>query len=312
MRRWFWLLLILLGLAYLATGFARVEYDERAVVRRFGRVVARPGPGLWFGMPWGFDQIDKVKVSTARQVIVGYNPEESNDAPGATPGQFLTGDQNLVNLKLVVEYAVDDRDGELEQFLAQQANSTQLLSRECEALAAEWIGARSVDRVLGGRAALVQFLTERLRTKLEPLRLGILVQRINVDFLAAPEEVREAFESVNQAQNAVQTRKNQAEQEKQRLLNDAETFRNRALNEASAYRSEKLAAANSEAEAFLIRLAQFIKLKASDPEFLTRIWREEVGKILANVKERGRIELLDDALGPNGLELNQFVPTKRK
>jgi hypothetical protein len=30
------------------------------------------------------------------------------------------------------------------------------------------------------------------------------------------------------------------------------------------------------------------------------------------VKERGRIEVLDDALGPNGIELNQFIPTEGK
>src|SRR5580765_7293125 len=96
--------LIVAFLAYLATGIAQVRPEERAVVRRFGKVVARPGPGLWIGMPWGIDRVDRVPIRSVRQLDVGYNPDAGDDAPGTPAGQFLTGDQNLVNVKLVVEY----------------------------------------------------------------------------------------------------------------------------------------------------------------------------------------------------------------
>ena len=298
-------------LAYALTGLAQVGPDERAVVRRFGRVVARPGPGLWIGFPYGIDRVDRVPVRGVRQLSVGYNPEESSDAPGLPTGQLLTGDQNLVNLKLVVEYAIDDRDGPLESYVVNRDRVELVLSRETEALAAEWIGSQSVDRVLGGRAALTQWIAGKLPERLESQSLGIVLQRVSVEYLAAPEEVRDAFEAVNQAQTAIRTRRNQAEQEGEKLLNDANTLKHRSENEAAAYKNETESLARAEASAFEDRLKQAIRLRAGNPDFLAAIWREEIGLLLAELKSRSRIELLDDFLGPNGLELNQFVPTKK-
>ena len=294
---------------YALTGVAQVGPDERAVVRRFGEVVARPGPGLWIGYPYGVDRVDRVPVRAVRQLAVGYNADESNDAPGLPTGQLLTGDQNLVNLKLVVEYAIDDRDGALENFVVNRDQVDPVLTRETEALAAEWVGSRTVDRVLGGRAALAQWIAARLPDRLD--NLGIVLQRVSVEYLAAPEEVRDAFEAVNQAQTNIRTRRNQAEQEAERQINDANTLKYRLQNEAAAYRNETETQARTEASAFEARRIQAATLRATNPDFLAAIWREEIGLLLAELKSRSRIELLDDFLGPNGLELNQFVPTKK-
>src|SRR5687768_5211341 len=96
--------------AYLLTGLVQVGPEERAVVRRFGAVVARPGPGLWVGLPWGIDRVERVPVRTVRQIQVGYNPEAWSDVAGTPTGQWLTGDQNLVNIQLVLDYAIGETD----------------------------------------------------------------------------------------------------------------------------------------------------------------------------------------------------------
>src|SRR5437588_11918633 len=93
-------LLLLALAAYLLTGLTQVRPEERAVVRRFGRVVARPQPGLWVGLPWGIDRVDRVPVRTLRQVTAGYDPGVGFDAPGTPPGQPLTGDQHRGNVPL--------------------------------------------------------------------------------------------------------------------------------------------------------------------------------------------------------------------
>lgn len=302
----------LLLLAYLLTGVAQVGYDERGVVRRFGRVVARPGPGLWVGLPWGLDRLDRVQVRTVRQLAVGYVPEEANDAAGIPAGQLLTGDQNLVNLKLVVEYAVDDREGELERFVANEGQVPRVLAGEAEAAAAEWVGTRPVDDVLSGRAAVARWVSDRLPGRLAPHRLGVVVQRVSVEYLAAPDEVLDAFQQVNQAQTAIRTRRNNAEQEAGRARSEAAAAATRLLGEAAAYRDERRKLAAADAAAFRQRLEQYDRLKATNPDVLTALWREEVGQILAGMKGRGRVEVLDDVLGPNGIELNQFLPTKKR
>jgi membrane protease subunit HflK len=299
-------------LAYFTTGVAQVGPDERAVVRRFGRVVARPGPGLWVGLPWGIDRVDRVQTRTVRQLPVGFSPEEASDAPGIPAGQLLTGDQNLINVKLVVEYAIDDRDGELEQYVLHRDQVDAVLGRTTETLAAEWVGARRVDAVLSGRAGLVGWVSARLPERIASARLGIVVQQVSVEFLSAPEEVRDSFEAVNQAQTAIRTRLNQAEQEAQRLTSEAEGVRLKLASEAEAYREEKLKQAKADADAFRDRLAQYQRLAPNNPDLLTALWREEMAKVLNTLKANGRIELLDDVLGPNGLELNQFIPTKKR
>ena len=299
-------------LAYLATGVAQVEKDERAVVRRFGRVVARPGPGLWVGLPWGFDRVDRVQTRTVRQLPVGFSQEEASDAPGTPAGQLLTGDQNLINVKLVVEYAIDDRDGELDQYVLHRDRVDSVLGRATETLASEWVGARRVDAVLSGRASLVAWVSRRLPERIAAARLGIVVQQVSVEFLSAPEEVRDSFEAVNQAQTAIRTRLNQAEQEAQRLTSEAEGLKLRLASETEAYREEKVTQATADAEAFNLRLAQYQRLGPTNPDLLAALWREEMAKLFGAVKANGRIELLDDVLGPNGLELNQFLPLKKR
>lgn len=311
MKRLLPLLLIAL-VAYLATGVAQVGPDERAVIRRFGKVVARPGPGLWVGLPWGIDRVDRVQVKTW-QLGVGALPDEIGEAPTAAQVQLLTGDQNLVDLRLVVEYTPDDRNGELEQYVAHRDRLDGVLSREAEALAAEWVAGRPVDEVLlTGRAALPRWLTPRLADRIAPDRLGVIVQRVSVELLAAPREVFDAFQAVNQAQNGIQTRENQARQEAAARVRDAEATKFRFETQAEAYRREKLSLAKADADAFVKRLDQYRRLRATNPDILAAIWWEEMGKTLVGMRGRGRVDVLDQYLGPNGLDVTQFLPAKKK
>ena len=61
--------LLVLGIAFLiwtaATSLTQVQAHERAVIRRFGRILPdRPEQGLHIGLPWGIDRIDLVPVGT--------------------------------------------------------------------------------------------------------------------------------------------------------------------------------------------------------------------------------------------------------
>jgi membrane protease subunit HflK len=299
--------------AYLLTGVYQIGPDERAVVRRFGRVVARPGPGLWIGLPWGIDRVDRVQVRTVRQLDVGFIPENTEDTPFTPPGQFLTGDQNLVNVKLVVEYAIDDRDGELEAYVANRAAADAVLNREAETVAGEWVAGRPVDEVLlTGRAALPRWVMERLAERLKSHRIGIVLQRVSVDHLAAPMEVRAAFEAVNQAQTGILTQENQARQEANQRLREAEAAKFKLEQQAEAYRRGKLSLAKADAESFTKRLEQYRRLRQSNPDILTAIWWDEMGRTLLGMKGRGRVDLLDPYIGPGGLDVTQFLPPRKK
>lgn len=309
------IVLLLLGLGYLATGIAQVRPEERAVVRRFGRVVARPGPGLWIGFPWGIDQIDRIPVRTVRQLEIGAIPDPRDEV---SPSQYLTGDQNLVDIKLVVEYAIDEREGELDRYAQQYEVVDDLLRREVESLVGEWMAARGVDEVLlTGRGALPYWAMEQLSTRIAALQLGIMVQRLSIDYLSPPIRVgdvlvRDAFDEVNQAQAGIQTRENLARQEGARRLREAEAIRFRSEQQSAAYRAETLGAAKAEATLFLTRLEQYRKARSTNPDALTALWWDEMGRTLLGMKGRGRIDLLDSRLGADGLDINQYLPPRKK
>ena len=294
------IIFVLALFSYLATGIAPIGPDERGIVRRFGKIVALPGPGLWVGLPWGMDRVDRVQVKTVRQLTAG----DSNET------YSLTGDQNLIRAGLVIEYVVDE--GHLDDFLLQRDSVDVVLLREVEAATGEWASARAVDAaLLSGRSTLAVHLGQSLPDRIAPHRLGIVVQRVSIDSMNPPDDVREAFEQVNQAQSAMATKENQARQDADRRLREAESVQFRFESQAESYRRQSESLARAEADAFTQRLAQYQAVRATNPDILTAIWWDETGRILLGLKGRGRIDLLDSHIGKDGLDISQFLPQKK-
>lgn len=299
------ILILFAFVVYMLTGISQIRPDERGVVRRFGKVISRPGPGLWIGFPWGIDRVDRVSVRNVRQLTIGDVEENS-------VSQYLTGDQNLVAMRLVVGYVVNSQEGEIEQFIINQDQIEQVLMRETQAAATEWLASRSVDEILlMGRITLANRLTEVLSSRMIPHRLGILVQNVSVESLSPPVDVREAFDRVNQAQNEMLTKENQARQDADRRLRESEATQFRLLTLAETYRTEKTSFAQADAGSFLNRLASYRMIALTNPNALNAIWWDETGRILVGLKGRGHIDLLDSHLGINGLDLSQFMPQKK-
>src|SRR5439155_5472607 len=123
---------------------------------------------------WGIDRVDRVEVDRVRQVTLGYE-FDADDGAALPPGQLLTGDQNLVNVRLVIDYTV--KPDEVARFLAVRERVDGAVSRAAEAALAECVAGRTVDDVLlAGKAFLPGILVARLRERLAPLGLGIDVQ----------------------------------------------------------------------------------------------------------------------------------------
>src|SRR5438445_6403360 len=139
-------LLGLLLIAYLLTGATQVRPGERAVVRRFGQVVAEWEPGLHVGLPWGMDRVDRVAVDQVRRVPVGYQPGLSDADPAIPAGQLLTGDHNLVNVQVVVDYAV--RPTKVVDYVVQQERVDGFVAYAAQTLLAESVAGHTVEDVL--------------------------------------------------------------------------------------------------------------------------------------------------------------------
>jgi membrane protease subunit HflK len=301
---------LLLVAAYLFTGVTQIRPGERVVVRRFGRVTATPGPGLWIGLPWGMDRIDRIAVDRVRRVAVGYQPEDEY-GEGAPSGQLLTGDHNLVNIQVIVHYAVDD--DRLVAFAEQGERADDLVARAAETALAEWVAGQDIDDVLiQGKLVLPQWLVRETQARIADYQLGVRVQDADVTHLFPPIEVKQAFDEVTRAQTAIRTQEHEARQYANRQLREAETEKYRIERQTEAYVTERLRLAEAEADRFTHRLRQYHQLRRANPEFLAGIWWEEMSKLFRRMKDNGQLDLLDHHLGSDGLDLTVFPPLPRK
>jgi modulator of FtsH protease HflK len=299
MRALLWIIPAAILLLYLLTGVVQVRPGERAVVRRFGRVLEeKPEPGLWVGLPWGMDRVDLVAVDKVRQVSVGYSEDEA----GLPSGQFLTGDHNLVNVRVLLYYKVGADDAAA--YVAEGGPRVEaILERLLETAAGEWVAGRAVDDVLlVGKTQMRGELIERLRQRVGPYRLGVDLVDVRVEQIAPPDEVRDAFDSVSRAQTQMATAKYRAEQEAATRQRLARATRYGIDQSAQSYAHGAKLLARKDAGRFRERLKQYEAAKKR-PDYLRQVWQEERGRVLQKLKEGGQIDLLDHRLGENGLEL---------
>lgn len=258
--KWRWLLRAALGVllvAWLLTGVTEIRPGERAVVRRFGRVLdVQPRAGWWVGFPWGIDRVDRVAVEQVRRVSVGFRPQEGGGQEETPAGQLLTGDHNLVNVQVVLTYTVDPEA--VVDYVIHRDGAEGLLARLAEAVLAEWVAGRPVDEVLQrGRAQLPAALLERLPMRLAPYRLGIRLRGVDVAELMPPDEVKPAFDEVAQARARSQTLIEQAKEDAQKKQIDAAIALRQDREKTRAYLANRPEEARAEAAAFEARLGAY-------------------------------------------------------
>jgi len=308
---------LILGFALLlwtlATSLTQINPGQLGVVRRFGRILTdRPAPGLYVGLPWGIDVVERVDVGQVRTVSIGFDAQD--DDKRTPEGQLLTGDHNLVNVQAKIHYSV--LEAEVDRYLLNQPRIDALVARVAESVLAEWIGSRPVDQVLGEeKIQLPRWLVQETNRRLESYALGIRIEQASLAKLFPPEEVRESFDQVASAKTSIETSRNAATQAAETKLKDVEGEKIRILRSAeSAARSEVLNA-RAEARNFEIRLAQYRELSKKQPNLLAVLWREDMTRLYAKMRATGRIDLLDHYLDGEGLTIthipNLSPPKKR-
>jgi membrane protease subunit HflK len=311
MRRLFGGLLLVMFAGYLLTGVVQVRPGERAVVRRFGRVLEhKPEPGLWIGLPWGMDRVDRVAVDQVRSVVVGYQDDESSsDAMPA--GQLLTGDHNLVNVRVKINYRV--RPEAVEDYVVQMDRVDSLVARSVETVMAQWVASRTIDDVwLNGKTTMRPELVAQTQEYLNDYRLGVQITEASVGLIAPPDEVKTAFDDVAEQQTRIATLRYGAQREAEGKERMARADQYRIRQETAAYVHGQKLFAEREAERFLERLRQYEIGRQKNPYYLRQIWEEERGKLFAKLKANGQIGLLDHHLGPDGLDLTIAPPVPKK
>ena len=238
----------------MATSVYLVAPDQQAVETRFGKVVSpRVMPGIHISLPWPIDRVTKLKVRQLQRLVVGGDATESvlgRSQP--LRSQFLTGDQNIVSMRVVVQYSV----GVPADYLFRSEDVTRLTGAAVEAELARRIARHSVDAVLTTeKAAIQEEVRAAAQKRLNGYRAGVALSTVNIETVSPPPEAAEAFRDVasaradaarimSEAQGYANDIVPRARGEAQQMLESAEGYKQRKVNEAQgdAARFEQVAA----------------------------------------------------------------------
>src|SRR5206468_11957787 len=90
--------------AYLLSGIYFVSADQQAVVLRFGAVrESRVQAGVHWAPPYPIGAVIKLRVRETKRLTLGLDGVEP-----VKRSQYLTGDRNILNIRLVVQFAIND------------------------------------------------------------------------------------------------------------------------------------------------------------------------------------------------------------
>jgi modulator of FtsH protease HflK len=309
MTVWRWLrwLPLILVLLYLLSGVRLIQPNERAVVRRFGQVRdEKPAPGLYIGLPWGMDRVDRIRVDAVQSATFGFRNQELLAAPGTPEGQYLTGDRNLVNIAVVINYTVDDQDDyqSLEDYLEQSPVSEGVLERAGESLLAEWLAGRRVEEVLlPERLVIPKRFQSALAQRIEPYRLGVKIQSVNIVLREVPAEVKDAFDDVTRASQEHETSKLKARQYESQILSTARSDADRMHHDAEVFYADQIRKAEVDQKSFELHLKNAPRAGQERDDYLQLLWWQEVGSVLIEMANDRRIQDVDPFVTRNGLEI---------
>jgi len=278
-KRWIWLLLAAIA-AYAATGVYFVQPDEQVVVRRFGRIWAEPRePGPHFGLPWGLDVIDRVKPREVKQVTIGP-VSLAGEAVGASVGQWLTGDRNLVRVRATIHYTIEDPA----KYLFQAAAVDPLIANGGQAAMSAVLAGQPVDRALTlGKRELGVVVGQRLQELVTRYELGVAIRSVDIGGVEPPPEVAEAFDNVINALRQREREINLARGYADRTLAQARADKQRALDEAQAEHDRRLREAQGEAARFEKLLIEY---QHSPALTARRLYLETMGDVLPKLRSK--------------------------
>lgn len=274
------------------SGFYIVDEGNYGVETRFGEYIAPPTQaGLNWHFPYPIEQVELVNVKQQRYIEVGYR-SSGRQGVGSVPKEalMLTKDENIIDVRLAVQYQVKDA----KQFLFNVASPEATLKQVTESAERGVIGSSTMDFVLTeGRGDVVAQIKKEIQIVMDAYKTGIQITSVNLQDAQPPEQVQGAFE------DAIKAR-----EDRQRLINEAEAYANdvipkargaaaRKIQEAEAYKEQVIAKSIGEVSRFKNLLTEYKKA----PEVTrSRLYLEAIESVLATTKT-----VMVDVKGSNNL-----------
>lgn len=271
-------------LLIILTGVYKVDSNEVAVVLRFGKLVGTTteqqikSPGLHFAFPYIIDEVIKVPVETVQEITVEthYSEDTTINRNIKTGGYVITGDSNLVLIRSVVKYKVNDPIRYALYINEISDIVTGVVSGETIPL----VTSMPVDSVLTTeKTKLSGDLKKNAQEVLNELDCGITITNIELTSVIPPNETKDAFDAVNTASVKKQTLIQQANDYTESKIPKAQADSDSLVSEAKQKQAERIAKANEEVAEFNGLYEQY---KANPDVVKNGVFRSRVSKVLAD------------------------------
>jgi membrane protease subunit HflK len=259
-------ILLLIGLGVLVWGafssFYTVQPEERAVVKRFGRVVGITDPGLHFKLPFGLEEAQPVATERVLKQEFGFRTEETsavqrtrfNDEDFPSESLMLTGDLNIIQVEWVVQYRIGDPI----KYLYGMREPTGTLRDLSESVMRRVVGNRIGSEVLTiGRVDIANTAREEIQEAMDTYDNGISIITVELQDVVPPPRVQPAFNEVNEARQELERMINEATMQVNQEIPRARGTANRIISEAQGYAIERVNRSLGETARFTAVLAEY-------------------------------------------------------
>jgi membrane protease subunit HflK len=286
-----------MAVVWLASGSYIVGPDQRGIILRFGKHVATTDSGFHWHWPYPFETVLRPKVTEVQRVEIGFRTNDPRPlgraVDVASESLMLTGDENIIDIDLVVQYRIADPAN----YLFKVRNLSDTVKSASEAALREVIGRRHIDEALTvGKLDIQEETKALLQSILDAYASGLQVVAVQLQEVQPPKQVIDAFKDVASAR-----------EDKVRFINEADGYRSAVIpevrgrvemirREAEAYREEKIRRAHGETQRFLRILGEYQQTKEITRK---RLLLETLEEVLPHMDKI----ILEDGAGMNLLPL---------
>jgi membrane protease subunit HflK len=252
----------LLVLSMLFSSYTIVGAREAGVVLRFGQYSRTLPPGFHLKLPVPFETITKVEATRIRSVTDKV--------------AMLTRDENIITIDFTVQYQVDDA----RKYLFSLNDPDGTTGAAAEAAVRSVIGGSDMDQILSAAgASLVAEAQAALQKTLDSYNSGLRVTEVSFQNVAPPNEVKDAFDDVNNAREDKQSIENGALAYASKVVPVARGDAARIAAEAAGYKAERVARAEGDTARFDLLLKQY---QAAPEVTRKRLWLETMEQVMAH------------------------------
>lgn len=296
-----WAIPAVIVVLILLSSFFTIDTEEAGVILRFGEYNRTVDPGLRMKLPLGIESVYKVPVQRQLKeefgfrTIAGRVRTEYSKREFTEESLMLTGDLNAAEVEWIVQYRIRDPY----QFLFRVRNAQQTFRDMNEAIMREIVGDRTINEVLTiGRQEISTAVEEKLQKLCDQYELGIKVEQVVLQDVNPPDEVKDSFNEVNEAQQEREKLINQARAEYNRVIPKARGEAQRVVEEARGYALERVNLAQGEAARFSALFGEYRKAPEVTKqriylETMNRMLRKVGKKLIVDEKSTGVLPLLD-------------------